>query len=193
MKIRVSSAYVCFVIGVLLVGALTLIEVPCPIDKGTGVITGAKGLKVTGVEGEFVDFNVIDLGCGGVYYEFTYAVKISLVNEATTPSYGGLVVKFYDPESVFEQLIVNRTGYVHNSVEGLAFLGPPIAGIPIFVEIPAETARTIERIIVFDGFWYEVMTHTISVEIADEIVCPYCGGTGKVPIIEWPRIKANVQ
>ena len=190
MKIRVSSVYVCFVMGVLLVGALTLIEVPCPICGGTGVITGAKGLEVKGVEGELIDLNTLDVGCGALYNKYTYAVKISLVNEATAPSYGAISVTFHDPKGAHPEVIrpSDEEGADVMVVEP-AYPGPTVAAIPVFVEIPAETAQTIEEIIWFEEFWVEQVTntHNISADTAGKIVCPYCDGTGTVPIIEWFR------
>ena len=182
-----------------MVGTLTTIEVPCPIDGGTGVITGAKGLEVKGVEGELVDFEFFDLGCGEIFNEYTYAVKISLVNETTTPIYGGIVLKFVDPDVALAVKRITRLeldGVVDlpSEAELLArYPGPPIMGTPIFVEIPAETAETIEEIMRFTGFGFEKMTYSIFVDMVKEIVCPYDGGAGKVPITEWLWIKANVQ
>ena len=182
-----------------MVGGLALIEVPCPIDEGTGVITGAKGLKVTGVEGELVDWEQYELGCGLLWVDFTYAVKISVVNETTTPRHGGILVKFYDPETalereVVEQIFAGEGGQAAREL-GLEFLGTPVERIPIFVKIPAETAETIEEIVVFTSEYLlnAGETHNILADVSGQIVCPYCDGTGKVPIIEWLRIKANVQ
>lgn len=193
MKIRVSSAYVWFFSVVLLVAAVTFIEVTCPIDRGTGVITGAKGLRVTGIEAELVDYKILALGCGYDWQQFTYAVNISMVNETTTQSHGGIVVTFYNPEAAVTGIISGEEGGAVLEEYALELLGPPIERVPIFVEIPAETARTIERVIVFNGLFLYGETHTILVRMANEIVCPYSHGTGKVPITEWLMIKTNVQ
>jgi hypothetical protein len=211
----VPGAYICFALGVILVGALTLIEVPCPIDKGTGVITGAKGLKITGVEAELVDFFQSELGCGEEWVVFTYVVNISVVNETTTPIYGGIVLTFYDPETAFigpfetenpiyfeaENPIYMDEGADIPVVAGaVEYVGEQIVRIPILVEIPAETAETIEENIVFEVFndlrdVHELYgkPHSIYVKTAEAMVCPYSGGTGKVPITEWLRIKTKVQ
>ncbi len=205
MKFRVPGAYVYFVFGVILVGALTLIEVPCPIDGGTGVITGARGVEVTGVEAELVELKTIDLGCGELYNEYTYAVKISLVNDTTTAVYGFIVVNFYDPEAILmapdasdeEWLdyaaIFGMLGLEWEEVPAETVIGKPIAGSPIFVEIPAESTLSVERSFSFSGFGLQEITHKILVMTQEEKLCPYSGGTGKVPITEWLNIKAKVQ
>lgn len=199
MKIRVYKSYLVFVLGVILVGPLTFMEVPCPIDNGTGVIAGASGLEVGGVEGELIDLKTLELGCAEVYDEYTYAVKISLVNETTTPIYGAILLKFLVPAEALAVKRITRLeldGVVDlpSEAELLArFPGPPPMAMLIFVEIPAETTKVVEEIIVFQGFRLYSKHHRIVVEIAGEIVCPYSGGTGKVPITEWLRIKASVQ
>jgi hypothetical protein len=103
-----------------------------------------------------------------------------------------MLVTFYDPETAAER---TSGGEGANILEELAleFLGPPLEEIPIFVEIPAETAETIEEIVVLNGLGLFDGTHRISVKIPNEIVCPYSDGTGKVPITEWLWIRANVQ
>ena len=195
MKLRVSRAYVYFALGVILVGALTLIEVPCPVDGGTGVITGARGVEVTGVEAELVEHKTIDLGCGEFWDKFTYAVKISVVNETITPSYGGIVVTFYDPEGA-------TPGYYRDTVDASGemihtwippFLGVTWQGTLLLIRIAAETEETIEETLVVGGAERGVETPNISADVAEEFACPYCGGTGKVPITEWLRIKASIQ
>ena len=184
MKIRVSRAYVFFVIGALLVGALTFIEFPCPIDGGTGVIEGAKGLELTGIESEFVDYYSASSACGYFFDEYTYAVKILLVNKSTTTSHGAIVVKYYTPYTIFVETYIN--GELTLEIQD----GELIMGIPIFVEIPAETAEIIERIVVFnEGFSpsypYGEMTHKVLVEMGEEIMCPVCAGKGKLVFTEW--------
>ena len=196
MKIRVYKSYLVFVLGVTLVVTLTLIEVPCPIDGGTGVIARAQGLEITGIEHELIEYGYYDTGCGLDFEQYTYAVNISVVNETTTLSQGAIIVTFYDPEET--QLVthvIEIRGESGAEIIELApeLLGPPKARIPIFVEIPAETAKTIEQIVEIGGFFLPPgKTHRILVEIAEEITCPYSGGTGKVTITEWLRIKASV-
>jgi hypothetical protein len=192
MKIRAPGSYIFFVLGVILVVTLTLIEVPCPIDGGTGVITGARGLVVKEVESELVDYEYFGLGCGLPWEKFTYALNISVVNETTTPIHGGLIVTFYNPEAEVAAPVLGEGGDVVEEL-ALEFLGPPIERQLIYVEIPAETAKTIDDIVELVGLRLYGETHRIGVKMAGEIACPYSGGTGKVPITDWLRIKVSVQ
>ncbi len=196
MKIRVPGAYVYFAFGVILVAALTLIEVPCPIDGGTGVIAGAESVEVTGVEAELVDLEILELGCGVFWDKFTYAVKISVVNETITPSHGGILVTFHDPREATPGYLSDTNDPITNEV--IREVVPPSLGVTwqgtlLFITIAAETAETIEETLVVGGDARGVETLNISVKMAGEFACPYCGGIGKVPITEWLRIKASIQ
>ena len=191
MKIRVFNTNLAFVLVVILVVVVTLVEVPCPIDKGTGVIEGAKGLEVEGVESELINLTTLDLGCAEVYDEYTYAVEISLANETAIPIYGGIALKFFIPSKALAVSRLTRLeldGVVELPSEAellLRYPGGPEVAIPIFVEIPADTAEVVNEIVTFTGFRLDSEHHKMTAEIVEELVCPYCGGTGKVPITEW--------
>lgn len=219
MKFPISSGYVYFAVGLLLVTVLTSIKLTCPVDGGTGVITGAGGLKVTDIEYELVDFKTFDTGCQEIYSDFTYAVNISLVNETIIAMPGALLVKFYHPSAVKgsvdlataikqraeEQEAQEQEVIVTEEVSKggviTTFMAPPVATQLIFVDIPANTAETIEETIQFRGFGYEGITGigiggathagTVAPPV-NTIICPYSQGTGKVTLTEWLRIKAGV-
>ena len=218
MKLPISSGYVYFAIGLLLVTVLTSTKLTCPIDGGTGVITGAGGLKVTDIDDKLIDYKIFDTGCQEIYSDFTYAVNISLVNEASVPRVGALLVKFYHPSAVKgyvdlaaatkklaeEQEAGGQEVIVTEEVSkgGMiaTFTKRPVATKLLFVEIPANTAKTIEEIMDFRGFGYqeiagfgtEGVKHAVSVAPPVEaIICPYSRGTGKVPLTEWLRLKAG--
>jgi hypothetical protein len=197
MKIRVPGAYVYFALGVILVTALTFIEVPCPTDGGTGVITGARGVEITGVEAELVEHKIIDM-CYELWDEFTYAVKISVVNETTTTSYGGIVVTFHDPRTATPGYFVDTLDPITDDIISVwvpGFPGAPWKKFLRFITVAAETTKTIELTLVAEGESFGeshgVWTRNISADMAEEFACPYCGGTGKVPITEWLRIKVK--
>lgn len=219
MKIPVSNGYVYFAIGLLLVTVLTSIKLTCPVDGGTGVITGAEGVKVIDIEYQLLDFKIFDTGCAEIYSDFTYAVNISLLNETTITKLGALLVKFYHPSAVKgfvdlatatkeraeEQEIGEQEVIVMEEVSkgGMiaTFTKPPAATKFIFVEIPANSAKTVEEIIQFKGFGYQEIagfgmagvSHNVSVAPPVEtIVCPYSHGTGKVSLTEWLRLKAGI-
>jgi hypothetical protein len=213
MKISVPRGFVYFFIGALLFGVLTAsFKVTCPIDKGTGVIAGAQSVEVVDIEGKLIDFKTFDTGCEEAFSEFTYAVKISLVNKTTTPGFGMVAVNFYHPATVGkdyanlqaairekaidmelpEQEVVLLEEEVSTGGVILVFVGRPVATKLVFVEIPAEMTKTIEETIQFRGFGLEQITHTVSSKIEGETVCPFCRGEGKLYIIEWLKIKAGV-
>lgn len=219
MKIPISSGYVYFATGLLLVTVLTSIRLTCPVDGGTGVITGAEGLKVTDIEDKLLDFKIYDTGCAEIYSDFTYSVNISLVNEMSITKFGALLVKFYHPSAVKgsveletatriraeeqeapEQEIILTEEMSKGGVI-VTFTKPPVATKLMFVEIPAKTAKNVAETIQFRGFGYqeiagfgmEGVSHNVSVAPPVEtIVCPYSHGTGKVSLTEWFRLKAGV-
>ena len=219
MRISLSSGYVYFAVGIILATALTFIRLTCPIDGGSGVITGAEGLKVTDIDDKLVDFKIFDTGCQEIYGDFTYSVNISLVNEASVPRFGALLVKFYHPSAVKSAVDIEtarrqRAGQQEAQVQDVVvteemskggkiatFTKRPVATELVFVEIPANTAKTIEETMNFRGFGYEEIAgfgnegtkHAVSAAPPVEaIICPYSHGTGRVPLTEWIRLKAGI-
>lgn len=177
MKIRLPIAFVLVVIIALVVGVLSIVEFPCPVCDGTGIIIGAKGLKVERVERELVEYESSTIHCGFKWGKFTYAVNMLIVNEETNQSYGYVLVAFYAPS-------VGQT-------EASEY---PISRILTYIKIPAKTAENIERVLVFEGFsgseiyeFHEEEPHRVSVEVAEEILCPYCDEKGKLPFTEWVK------
>ena len=212
MKFSVPSGYVYFATVVLLVTALTsFVSFTCPVDGGTGVIAGLKGVDITDIEGELINFETYETPCAEIYSAFTYAVKISLVNKTTTPANGALVVKFYDTEAKSGNLEVALTkramvgaaelpgGEMELTLEEVSeggmvstFIRPPEAQRLFFVSVSPESVKTVEKTISFGGFGFQAITHTLSATAAEQTVCPYSNGTGKVPLTEWLRLKAGV-
>ena len=218
MKIPFSSGYTYFSMGVLLLTVITLTRLTCPVDGGTGILNGVEGVKVIDIEDKLLDFKIYDTGCAEIYSDFTYAVNISLVNETSISRYGALLVKFYHPSAVKgtdaatarreraeeqeapeEEIVL--TEEVGKGGVIITFTRRPAATKFVFVEIPANSAKTVEEIIQFNGFGYqeiagfgmEGVSHNISVAPPVEtIICPYSHGTGKVSLTEWIRLKAGV-
>ncbi len=215
----ISSGYVYFAIGILLVTVLTSINLTCPVDGGTGAIKGAEGLKVADIEDELVGFETFDTGCAEIYSDFTYSVNISLVNETAITRFGALEVKFYHPSAVkgavditeaikirAEELETPESEIVLTEEIGkggviTTFTARPVATQLVYVEIPANAAKTVEETINFRGFGYKGatgfgiggITHAVSVAPPVEVIkCPYSHGTGKVNLTEWLRLKAGV-
>ena len=220
MKFSDISGYVYFGVGVILATVVTVLKVTCPIDGGTGYISGAGGLVVTDLEYTLDKFQTFDTGCAEIYSDFTYSVNVTLENSSSTTASGALLVKFYDPDDVkgtmdlaevirqraLEQEVPEDQIFVTEEISKgghvATFLALPVASKFIFVEIPPGTTRTIPEVIDFRGFGFtEVskvgasgLTHAVSVAPPmDAIVCPYSHGTGKVSLTEWIRLKVGVQ
>ena len=173
VKIRLPGAFLSVIIVALLAGAATIVEVSCPICNGAGVLPAAKGLEVKGIESEIIKHKHIDVGCDDDWDEITYAVNILVVNGETDPSYGYLMVAFYIPTSE------------HAEAEESS-----IFKIPIYVEIPAETTESVERVLEYRGFLAYYSLPRLVVETGEELllVCPYCREKGRLPFTE--RFKA---
>lgn len=184
-KIRVPGIFVTVFIVALLFGVLPIIEVPCPVCDGIGELTGTKGLQVKGIDRELVSFKVFDTACGYEWGKFIYAVNLSVLNQGTTPSYGYIVVTFYQ-----NTIDVKGIEYELEDPE----LGYPVANNLIYVEIPAETAVNLDEILSFEGFAFfgfygaRGELHDLSVKMAGDVTCTYCGGKGKLPLIEWIKM-----
>jgi hypothetical protein len=199
MKTKMSKVFgahaglMSFVLGFTLLASPVFIEVPDPISNGTGIIQGAQGLDVTGIEVDLVDHFILNLECGWDFERYTYDVKISVVNDTAAAIYGNIVVNFHNPAAA--------TAGGSIDVEGLIFTEEAYAGLieavfPIFVEVAAGTTQTIEETFVFDGLILGGVdagtrtwdTHTVTVTTEGEFISPYGGGTGKVSIIEWLKL-----
>jgi hypothetical protein len=213
VNFSVNRGYVIFVIGVLLFGVLTApFKVTCPLDKGTGVITGTTGMKVINVEGNLVNSRSFEMACATIWNEFTYDVKVSLMNEAKTPGFGTIMVKFYDPSAVGKVYSDYSAAIQEKSIEaealeetaliltvemstGGAFITPVLsqrATKLIIFAIPPETTKTIEETVTIWGWEWQEQTHTLTAGLVEQTACPYCQRTGKLPITEWLKIKAGV-
>ncbi len=219
MKFSQVSGYVYFGVGVILLTALTGLNLTCPVDGGTGRIPGAAGLKVTDVEYTLDKFQTFDTGCAEIYSEFTYTVNITLTNDSSAPATGALELKFYDPDAVkgtmdlaaaiaqraLEQEVpeseITVTEEVSKGGQIATFLAPPVQTKFLTVEIPPKTTTTIKNVVDFRGFGFSEVskfgssgvTHTVSVAPpVDAIACPYSHGTGKVSLTEWIRLKAGL-
>jgi|TARA_B100000315_G_scaffold58871_4_gene53424 hypothetical protein len=219
MKIPVSSSHIYFTIGVLLVTAFTSFTwFTCPVDGGTGILTGAELLKVTDIESELIDYEIFDMGCAEVYSDFTYTIKLSLLNETAVTRGGILLVKFYHPSAVevtTEAEAVRIHAVQQEQQEAEVVLAEavgkgggiitttkrPVATKLVVVEVPPGTAKTIEETVRFQGFGFEQIirfgltgvTHTLSVAPPQEsIACPISYGTGSVALPEWLRLKAGL-
>jgi hypothetical protein len=189
-KTKLFTASVLFSIAVVLVGGLTLVELPCPVCGGTGYVSGAKGLEITDIQYELVSHEVVGLECGWDFERYEYNIKLVVENTTINQTHGLVEVTFHDPESTTVRYIE-----VDDEVEeAVETLGGVIAASAIFVEeLAAGDTRIIEDSIVFDGITLEqlgVEIHEVQASTAEEFPCPFHDeGTTKVPFTTWLRLR----
>lgn len=211
MKTRVNPGYALFMAGVVLFASLTTpLKVTCPLDKGTGVITGTMGIEVQGIEGKLINHRTFEMACSTIWDEFTYEVSVSLVNKTKSPGFGTVMLKFYEPaaigrtyssleeyiqaqstvaESVEEIMVGAETGTGGTLVEPIR---SQRASKLLFFNIPAETTKTIQDTIIVWGWEWTEESHVLTASFVNQTKCPYCQGTGKLTVLEWLKIKAGV-
>jgi hypothetical protein len=189
IKNKLFKVSIFFSLAVVMVGGITLVELPCPVCDGTGYIKGAKGLEITDIVYELVSHEVVGLECGWDFERYTYDVEILVDNASVFPTYGMVEVTFHDPEST-------RTITIEVDDEDIEIENPGgvIAASTIFVdEIAAGDTRTIGETIVFDGIMLEQMgveKHLAQANTSDQFTCPFHGEeTTKVPFTEWLRLR----
>ncbi len=187
LKTRVFNGYTYFVLGVLLFTGLTFLQLPCPACGGTGIIKGAKGLEVSGVEAELTDHIALGIECGWDYERYTYNVNLMVANPTSEDGFGVILVTFHDPTETF-----SLTQEEDDEEVVKEYSGETLQAFPVFVEVPAKTTRTIEKTLQFEGITLELFganSHLVEAHIADEYACPFHGATAKVPFTEWLRLR----
>ena len=201
MKNRIFSAYtrlktklfttsVFFTLAVVLFGAATFIQLPCPVCGGTGYISGVGGLEATVVEVELVEHEIVGLECGWDFERYTYDIKLSIENNTNAPLLGLVQITFHDPEST-RTLYIEVDDEVEEAVE---VAGSIIASDTVFIyEMAPGTKEIVESTIVFDGIALEALgveSHLVQVNSANEFACPFhSADTTKVSLTEWLRLR----
>jgi hypothetical protein len=186
--------------------------VTCPLDHGSGVITGTTGVEVLGVEGELINHRTFEMACATVWDEFTYDVKVSLENTTSSPGVGTIMVKFYEPSAVGKvypslAAAIQEKAPEAEAAEDIQSMltleistdGTVITPIRsqratnlIFFEIPAGATKTVDETITIWGWDWQENSHILTAGLVQQTPCPYCQRTGKLPITEWLKIKAGV-
>lgn len=182
MKNWPPVSFVLFSVTFILVGALTTVELACPIDNGTGVLKAALGLSVESVEAELVSvqdsFTFDECGDPVLLSDYTYAVDMLLTNETAELSQGIVSVKaFNDLELV----------YVDELGEPVELASPQFY---VGVEIPAGATKNSEDVVSFTDLPVELLTkpHRIVVEPTRDTTDPTCDGEGKLPFARWLQV-----
>ena len=190
LKTKLFTTSVFFTLAVVLFGAVTFIQLPCPVCDGTGYISGVGGLEATVAELELVEHEIVGLECGWDFERYTYDVKLSIENNTNAPLLGLVQITFHDPEST-------RTLYIEvddEVEEAFEVAGSIIASDTIFIDdMDPGTERIVEDTIVFDGIALEALGvegHLVQVNSANEFICPFHGNeTTEVSLTEWLRLR----
>lgn len=203
--------YVFFITTTLLFAVLTSpFEVTCPLDKGTGTIVGTMGMAVKSVEATQLEHRTFEMGCATIWDEFTYKVTVTLENTLTAPGFGTAMVKFYEPlaigqvfaslEEAIQQKYVEAESLEEIMLtEEISTEGKLVVPVRsqretklLFFGVPANSTKTIEDTITIWGWEWDEEEHVVTAVLVNQTMCPYCKGTGKLPITEWLKIKAGV-
>ncbi len=191
LKTRLFTASVFFTLAVILFGAATYIQLPCPVCGGTGYITGVGNLEVIEIKSELIEHEVVGLECGWDFETYKYDITMLVENNTGAPLYGLVEITFHDPDST-RIVYIEVDDEVEEAVE---IAGGIIAADTIFIdEMTHGTEAIVEATIVFDGISLEqlgVETHLVKVHAANEFICPFHdeGEAYKVTLTEWLRLR----
>jgi hypothetical protein len=186
VKNKLFNAYTYFIIGLVLLTAVTFVEVPCPACDGAGRITGVLGIEVVSLESDMVSHYELGMDCGWDFERYTYDVKLTLENWTDTESWGVVLVTFHDPDESYMMQIEVDDEEVWVEVTGKTLLS-----YPWFVEVPAKTTLTFEKRVNFEGVTLEFFggrSHQLDAKLATSYPCPFHGEKAKVPFPTWLRL-----
>lgn len=193
LKTKLFTASIFFTLAVIVFGAITYIELPCPVCGGTGYVTGVGDLEIIDVEYELIEHHVVGLECGWDWERYTYDIKITVENKAITPLYGMIQFTFHDPEESRTREVEGAVQETDDEETFVTDIGAVIWADTIFVDgIDAGAERTIEETIVFEALTlelFDIKIHQIEVNTKDKFICPVHGETNKVSVTEWLRLR----
>jgi hypothetical protein len=213
LKFTMHSGYAVFIVGALAFGLLTRpYEVTCPLDHGTGVIKGTTGLQIGDVGETLLKHRTFEMACATIWDEFTYYITVSLVNDSSSPGFGTIMVKFYDPTAIGKVYESMADALQQKSVEAEAYeetgliltvetstggtMVTPVmsqrATKLVFFSIAPKSTKSYEQQITIMGWDWPEQSHIVTASLVNQTICPYCNGTGKLPVTEWLKIKAGV-
>jgi hypothetical protein len=187
MKSKVFNAYTAFVLGTVLLAAVTFVQLTCPACHGTGIVHGVQGLEITGVDATLVEHKELGMNCGWDWERYKYDVKVSVINRTTAQAWGVVMVNISNPTESF---------WVEMEMEDeevmVEFSGETLKSYPIFVEVPPSGSKVVEDTLLYEGVtlklfgeekhWFEAVT-------ASEFPCPFHGAKATVPFTEWLRLR----
>jgi hypothetical protein len=187
MKAKVFNVYTGFVLGAVLLGAMTFVQLPCPACGGTGTVRGVQGLEITGVEADLIQHKELGMNCGWDWERYAYDIRVSVVNRSTALTYGVVMVNISNPTESFSVKVE-----LEDEETMVEFNGEPMKSYPIFVEVPPSSTKIIEESILYEGVtlklfgeekhWFEAVT-------ASEFPCPFHKEKATVSLTEWLRLR----
>ena len=187
MKNRVFNAYTAFVLGAVLVGGLTFVQLPCPACQGTGIIKGVTSLEVAGVEAKLVDHVELGIECGWDYERYSYDVKLTVVNKSSSFSYGVIMVTFHDPNET-----ITLPAEIDDESTIVYYSGETLEATPFVVEVGPNQTKVFQKLVQFSGITLQLFTapeHLVETTVASEFPCPFHGKEATVPFTQWLKLR----
>ena len=187
MRTKFFNAYTGFVLGAIIFGAVTFVQLPCPACNGTGTVHGVQGLEITGVESELLLHKELGLNCGWDWERYNYDVKVSVVNRSTAMAWGVIMINISNPT---ESITVTQE--IDDQEVEVEYSGKTMQSYPVFVEIPASGTKIIDESIIYEGVTLQLFAepkHRIDATTASEFACPFHGAKATVSLTEWLRLR----
>ncbi len=168
---RLQKKYVAFLAVVPFFVITALVQVDCPIDGGTGVVSSAPGMEnvvIINTESEWKAASR-DLNLCGAYAMYLYDVKLSVVNKGPDDTWGYVRLTLVD---LLEGQVVDSQYVV--------------------LEIPGETSLDVSYSIWFQSIDdLTLLRSAVGAEvIVEDVPCLTSNGTGKIPLNSWPLVNA---
>jgi len=160
---RVSPKVLVFIISVTSLAVATLVEIDCPICRGSGYLISTGGSsRLHVVEARFVNTYV---GCPCSSYEMSYIVRIAVSNEDSNGTKAFLLIRVLDKAATLQGETIQEV-YVNAK-----------ATMTMNVHVKAFEVRTVtEPPAVLTTLWDSERRMA---------PCSSCQTTGKVSLVKW--------
>jgi hypothetical protein len=187
MKAKVFNAYTGFVLGAVLLGAVTFVQLPCPACGATGTVHGVQGLETGQVEATLVKHKELGMNCGWDYERYDYDLKVPVTNHTTALAWGVVMINISNPTDSFWIRLEQEDEEVM-----VEFTGETMKSFPVFVEVPPSSSKIIETSIQYEGVTLKLFgeeMHRFEAATASEFPCPFHAEKATVPLTEWLRLR----
>jgi len=168
---RVSPKVLVFIISVTSLAVATLVEIDCPICRGSGYLISTGGSsRLHVVEARFVNTYV---GCPCSSYEMSYIVRIAVSNEDSNGTRAFLLIRVFDKADALQGETIQGV-YVDAN-----------ATMAMNVHVKAFEVQTItEPPVVLVTLWGPERRMA---------PCSTCQTTGKVSLVKWLILMVGTQ